>query len=463
MASEDEWRRPWIQRRTTQVTADTSDTLAVVLERAAEQLDVQPPADHHTKRYSGRSARIAFWRPEHDERGITADRSAMHELNVIDHEGRLRFGVYDLRTITVEQVLRSAQAGVIDGDPLRPYLVVEVGYGDAPPIDWPTFKAALDVAYDVVQVVASVGGAAAVLKLSLDSLKRRIKRGQESLDLNWTEWSQRSQRPDQFASLLRLRPWTREQLAALLGCREQDADGILWAFGFEADEDGRWRPSPDPAAVATGVIYTQANYAAHRHYDEWETTFRARLTEYFTSGEDPGYHNDDFDDEDDVVYGVGRVRFEAVGKKLFWVRAFCRSARLVTREALQAAVDDSGVELRSDDAGLIVRLPSGSDALLSLDAPSLTEDALSNRERDEFVDALLLKDEGERIEVLRRILDAKITFALGLPESLHDADRTAATQFIAGLAELFDGMLQVDGAGFFYDGGLRLELTSNGD
>lgn len=88
----------------------------------------------------------------------------MHELTVVDRDGRLRFGVHDLRTISVEQLLESARRGVIDGDPLRPYLIVEIGYGDAPPIDWPTFKAAWDVAYDVVQIVADVGGAAAILK-----------------------------------------------------------------------------------------------------------------------------------------------------------------------------------------------------------------------------------------------------------------------------------------------------------
>lgn len=60
MASPEEWSRPWHERRTTTVDADDADTLASVLERAAEKLDVRPPPDHHTKRYSARSARIAL-------------------------------------------------------------------------------------------------------------------------------------------------------------------------------------------------------------------------------------------------------------------------------------------------------------------------------------------------------------------------------------------------------------------
>ena len=126
------------------------------------------------------------------------------------------------------------------------------------------------MAYDVVQIVANVGGAAAILKLSWDALKQRIKRGTESVENNWDEWSQRSTRPDQFASLFRTRAWTAGELAELLRCATDEAEGVLSAFGFEPDDDGHWRPVSDPVADAMQVIYEQANYAAHRYYEEWE-------------------------------------------------------------------------------------------------------------------------------------------------------------------------------------------------
>lgn len=176
-ADEEEWSRTWGSRRKAEVHAEAHDTLATILERAASQLGVGPPDGHQPATFSAAYLRIAFWQPEHDSRGITTNRSEMSELHLLDREGRLVFGVHDLRTVTAAQLLRTAEAGALEGDPLRPYLIVEAGYGDAPPVDWPTFKAALDVAYDVIQVVANVGGAAVALKLSFDAIRKRIRRG----------------------------------------------------------------------------------------------------------------------------------------------------------------------------------------------------------------------------------------------------------------------------------------------
>ena len=152
-----------------------------------------------------------------------------------------------------------------------------------------------------------------------------------------------SQRPDQFASLFRTRAWTADELTELLGCTTDEAEGVLSAFGLEPDDENRWRPISDPVADAMQVIYEQANYAAHRYYEEWEEIFRRRLTEYLTTGEDPGYSSSEPEDDEDEIFGPGRARFERLGENRLWVRSFCRSSRLITEEQLVEASEASGL------------------------------------------------------------------------------------------------------------------------
>lgn len=64
-----------------------------------------------------------------------------------------------------------------------------------------------------------------------------------------------------------------------------------------------------------------------------------------------------------------------------------------------------------------------------------------------------------RIETLRRLLDARFCVGIGLSRDADQSDRTAAAEFMAEIAERFDGMLQLDGVGFVYDGQLRLQLS----
>ena len=108
---------------------------------------------------------------------------------------------------------------------------------------------------------------------------------------------------------------------------------------------------------------------------------------------------------------------------------------------------------------LLVFLPNGRDALLTIDAPSPIEESLFSLERDEFVDALLLADGPERIETLQRLLGARFCAAIGVPRDADESNRTAAAEFMAVIADRFDGMLQLDGVGFVFDGQFRLQLS----
>lgn len=285
-AAEEEWSRPYGERRKVQVEAEETDTLAAVLERAAATLGLSPPGG----RFVAWGNRIAFYKPE-DEEGLAErvqPRVLLGELIVVDPHGRALFGVSDLRTVRYDQLLRSAEAGTIEGDPLRPYLVAEPGWGDMPPVDWPTTYEALKIVWEAVEVVATVGGAVASIKLVRDQVRKRVETGREAIDAHYSDWTQRSQRPDQFISLMAMRPWTAEELARLLDCSSAEAEAMLWCLGFAYDEAaGGWRPGADEAARAICGTLEELNVTWHTLYDKWEPAFRRRVVRYLETGERP--------------------------------------------------------------------------------------------------------------------------------------------------------------------------------
>jgi len=285
-AAEEEWTRPYGERRKVQIEAAETDTLATVLERAAATLGLSPSG----RRFVAWGNRIAFYKPEDDE-GLAEraqPRVLLGELIVVDPHGRALFGVSDLRTVRYDQLLRSAEVGTIEGDPHRPYLVAEPGWGDMPPVDWPTAYEGLKVIWEAVDVVATVGGAASFVALVLDQVRKRVKAGREAIDAHYTDWTQRSQRPDQFVSLMAMRPWTAEELARLLDCSPSEAEGVLWSLGFAYDEAaGRWLPGGDEAARVIRGALEELNASWHMLYGDWEPTFRRRLVRYLESGEHP--------------------------------------------------------------------------------------------------------------------------------------------------------------------------------
>lgn len=253
-----------------------SDTLASVLERASEALGLRPPSDQWVPRFS--HASIAFFKPE-DEAGFASrhiPRYLMSELTLVDEHGTAMFGVHDLRAVRYTDLLRAAEAGTLDGDPQKPYLIIEPGYGDVPPPDWVTVIDGLKVVRDVLEYLALPGGAWASWKF-LNEVRRRVGRSVEAAE-GHPEWAQRGTRPYQFAALFITRPWTSSELAALLGCSSDEAEAILWAVGYSFDEEaGNWTYAGDEAAELINAIQREIQIAAHRGGDEWQVVLRGRF------------------------------------------------------------------------------------------------------------------------------------------------------------------------------------------
>ncbi len=298
MALESEWARPYDERPKAELTVDEGQTLAEVLEAAAEQLDLRPPAEHYNPTFVGTYNKVAFYKPE-DEHGF-ADRHVprylLSELTLIDDRGQAIFGVHNLRGVRYSDLLRAAEGGVLNGDPLRPYLVIEVGYGDAPPPDWGLVFEGLKVLRETLQVAGEVGGVLALGKLVIDAVRERLGRGQEALESN-PEWMLRGYSPYQFTALILSRDWSPAELAQVLGCSEQEAKGVLWVLGFADDEAGRWQLDGDEAAKIVRELQIELAIAAHDRGADWPLALERRASRYLETGRPEEGRAPEVDDE----------------------------------------------------------------------------------------------------------------------------------------------------------------------
>ncbi len=264
---------------------EESEALATVLERAAEEMRLVPPSDWHVQRFSGAYNSVAFYRPD-DEQGFSpryVPTFLLSQLTLIDQHGQALFGVSDLRAVRYSDLLRASEAGVLAGDPLRPYLIVEAPYGDWIGPDWPTLLDGLKVSWDVLEHVATAGGAAAAINLLKDQIQKRLRRGEDTIEKN-PEWAQRRTMPYQFIALLRSRTWRLADLAPILGCTESDAEALLLVLGFARKDTGEWAYQADPAAAVMTELFREIMLAAHRHADD-DADFVRRLVHFFEQGD----------------------------------------------------------------------------------------------------------------------------------------------------------------------------------
>lgn len=293
---------PYRERRRVKLKVDEAESLARVLSRAADLLGLKPLATHWTGDSLDMAHRkIAFYRPEDEEafQPRPQGRMMLQELTLVDGQGRAIFGVHDLRSVRYADVVRAAECGVIDGDPFRPYLILDDGWGDVPPVDWATVWEGLDVAWDVVKAVAVAGGAVAAVEKARSWIKQRLRHGREALAAN-AEWAQRGYRPDQFAALLAARDWDATGLAGLLSCSQAEAEAILWTLGFSFDDDsGRWRSGGEPAAEFLNDLVDAISWSSHAG-GEWQPRLRTWLIRYLETGNRPPFELLDVAPPDDL-------------------------------------------------------------------------------------------------------------------------------------------------------------------
>jgi hypothetical protein len=288
----------------TTVDAAPDEALRDVLRRAADQLSIRPDPSYletmaSLARRDGQPftephvsdmlVYAAFRRDDDDEiewEGEASDevmrrrnvRLQTTTLIVRDDTGRAVWRKPGLNA-TYRELLDAADAGLIDGDPLRPYLIPSIPQGDLGTLgEWAHFIDALKVIWDATEALATLGGAWASIELVRRVRRRRSDQAIDAVNRHAASWSDRGAAPADLLGFLISKPRATADIAGLLGCSDTEAEAILWAFGFVFDpEQHHWVYRGDPVAHLLGDDL-DLSFADVFLHDGWEARLQVFVT-----------------------------------------------------------------------------------------------------------------------------------------------------------------------------------------
>jgi hypothetical protein len=282
---------PWNHRLRTSIRAEDDESLAGVLRRAAASLGIAPVAGGEIETV----AWVAFY-SDHESLGWN---SLKHSLTLVDPEGRAHWSVWDYDQIPYSEIIRAGQAGVLPGDPRRPYLVLLPPSGNGVLPSWAELLLALKITWDLMQAMDTVGGARAFAQEVIREARERLDGGRERLEQHFPTWEERGARPENFSETLKLGPWHSDDLAERLECTPQEAEAILWAYGYTKAESGLWRRGgDDAAAVLNPLAEDLARGRGYAHERSYSNVVRERVQIYLDTGQFPPEPEPELHDED---------------------------------------------------------------------------------------------------------------------------------------------------------------------
>lgn len=257
------------------------ETVRAVLARAARLLGVR--IDAHA-RLDDAIHYLAFHLPEDDD---ALDRrryvSGSHVM-LVDEAGRITWG-NDFSTVTYEQIIRAADAGVIHGDPHRPYLILEQPAGNGVLLIWAAVTTGLLLLEKGLSVAANIEG---VLQFR-DRLRRRAERGRRAVQETSPDLLTRGGQPAEILRyVLDQDVWHAADLGQRLGCAEELAEGLLEMFGYGESNSGVWRKDDSPDALFMRDYQDEIAYAFETRMHEFEIVLTERLERFLATGQAPG-------------------------------------------------------------------------------------------------------------------------------------------------------------------------------
>lgn len=269
--------------------ASEEEQIVDVLTRAAGLIGV----DREGSEYPFVPAWINFYRPQHDE-AYTGDHTTA--ITLVDERGRAHWQVwFHEPEVTVGALVRAAGEGELNGDPLRPYLVLEPGYGNGWLPDWQEVLIAWVVFREVIGLLADGKGAAdatASLRDRARNLFRRFRRTPDVVERHYEKWQQRGGWPHSIDEYLRSKAWRSDVLAKRLDVELEEAEGLLEGFGFVYDaEQELWTPDPSQDSEVLRRVTRRLFYEPEPSDDFSPEGLRVRMeeeiVEYLANGIPP--------------------------------------------------------------------------------------------------------------------------------------------------------------------------------
>jgi len=263
---------PYYDRPKVDVTVDETESFGDVLRQAAQEL---LPDGRFTEAF------VDFHRD--DGRPPTLRR----ELHLLDAEGRVR-STRQWMDEPVAEILRAGEAGVLGGDPRRPYLHNTPPMGNGILSDWPTFVEFLRVYWMLMGGLATVGGVWQFFKFVGEAMRTRGPESVPVVESLADAWDARGLRPDRLLDLLGDRPWHLTDLAERLGCSEREAEALLVGLGFAPRSDGLWIAADDEGSrMLRGDIDIIVHAGLTTQREAVEDEWRARAQELVETGHAP--------------------------------------------------------------------------------------------------------------------------------------------------------------------------------
>lgn len=263
-------RAPWDDLPNTTVMATHADSLGDVLRRASDVLGVRVTEEAlrlHAE-YGGQPRTadlvewlvfVAFRRPD-DEEELTlyngepflkrSTRLKQTAVPVRDEAGLVTWREPPFE-VTMAELLDAEDAQLVEGDVRQIYLLPVVPQGDFGVGDWGAFAIVLKVLWDAAEAIATAGGVVDFATYVREVVRRRRQGAPAVVERYATDWKARNMRPADLFQMLALGNRTSDEVAGLLGCEVNEAEAILWGFGFSLDEENAvWEPGGDEVARA---------------------------------------------------------------------------------------------------------------------------------------------------------------------------------------------------------------------
>ena len=145
---------------------------------------------------------------------------------------------------TIAELVDAHKLGLLEGDPLRPYLVLVIPQGEIGLLgEWTQLQQQLETAWHLTGALATVLGVFSGIDWVKKQLARHSGAAGEVVKTHAPDWKSRGAAPRDLRELIASRPRSTEEIAALLDCTETEAEAILWALGFAPrGPEGTWVP-----------------------------------------------------------------------------------------------------------------------------------------------------------------------------------------------------------------------------
>jgi hypothetical protein len=231
---------------------------------------------------------FGFYEADHDP-PFEQPGSALFAFNLVtvDPQGRAHWNRQS-NEIPYGDLVRAGAKGLVDGDPLRPYLYLSVPQGGG------GFREAWTILQTIWTITGGITGTVAAAKLTAEQTRRflALLRGSDVVRKKSDDWTERGGGPDEIRRTIERRPWEPADMRMLLDLdTDEDAVAVLELFGSARNDDGTYALSESAEADLLRVLEREAiqlrNFGYQDLGDEDKQMVLERLRIILQTGQSP--------------------------------------------------------------------------------------------------------------------------------------------------------------------------------